>query len=181
MFDRFGMKNTSLMWRADFARNLAEGWKADGSVEPHDERSKVRAAGSMDTTIADMARFAAGLARGEGISAKSRAAMIGPQLAITTATQFPSLADELPPAARDKKLSAGLGVISFTGPQGRGFFKGGHNDSTANTFVCVEAGRRCVVILSNDVRAETAFPALVRAVLGDTGVPYRWEYGPGAE
>lgn len=181
VFDRFGMTNTSLMWRADFARNLADGWKADGSVEPHDERSKVRAAGSMDTTIADIARFAGGLARGEGISAKARATMIGPQLAITTATQFPSLADELPSAARDKKLSAGLGVISFTGPQGRGFLKGGHNDSTANTFVCVEAGRRCVVILSNDVRAETAFPALVRAVLGDTGVPYRWEYGPGAE
>jgi hypothetical protein len=33
-----------------------------------------------------------------------------------------------------------------------------------------------VLILSNDVRAERAFPMLVRSVLGETGVPYRWEY-----
>ena len=68
VFDRFGMTNTSMQWRADFAANLADGWRADGSVEPHDERSKVRAAGSMDSTITDLARFAAGYMRGDGLS-----------------------------------------------------------------------------------------------------------------
>jgi hypothetical protein len=43
--------------------------------------------------------------------------------------------------------------------------------------VCLERGRRCVVILANDVRAEAAFPDLVRAVLGETGAPWQWEYG----
>jgi len=38
-------------------------------------------------------------------------------------------------------------------------------------------GRRCVVILANDMRGEAAFPELVRAVLGETGAPWRWEYG----
>ena len=47
------------MWRDDFAANLADGWDANGKVEPHDSRSAVRAAGSLDTTIDDMARFAA--------------------------------------------------------------------------------------------------------------------------
>jgi len=37
--------------------------------------------------------------------------------------------------------------------------------------------QRCVVVLGNDVRAEAAFPALVRFVLGETGVPWTWEYG----
>ena len=74
-------------------------------------------------------------------------------------------------------LFAGLGVVVFDGPQGRGFFKGGHNDSTGNTWVCVERSRRCAVILSNDVRAEAAFPQLVRTLLGETGVPWNWEYG----
>lgn len=68
-------------------------------------------------------------------------------------------------------------MIVFDGPQGPGFFKGGHNDSTGNTLVCVQRGRRCVLILSNDVRAEAAFPALVRFALGETGVPWDWEYG----
>ena len=67
-------------------------------------------------------------------------------------------------------------MITFSGPQGPGFFKGGHNDSTANMWACVEAKRRCVVLLSNDVRAERAFPKLVDAILGETGLPWRWEY-----
>lgn len=178
VFDRFGMTRTSMMWRADFRPNLADGWKADGSVEPHDERSKVRAAGSMDTTIADFARFAAGFIRGEGLKPASHREMLRPQLAITSASQFPSLQPEAPPAERIAGLAAGLGLVLFEGPQGRGFFKGGHNDSTGNMWVCLIGPKRCVVILSNDVRAEAAFPQIVRATLGETGLPWRWEYGP---
>lgn len=177
VFAPLGMTRTSLIWRPEFAQNMADGWKEDGSPEPHDERSKVRVAGSMDTTISDMGRFAAALIRGEGLSAASRAEMVRPQLPITTASQFPTFQDELPADRRRPDLQAGLGVVTFTGPQGPGFFKGGHNDSTGNTFVCVEQGRRCIVILGNDVRAEDGFPELVRFVLGDTGVPFDWEYG----
>lgn len=176
VFDRFKMRNTSMMWRPDFARNLADGWKADGKVEPHDERSRVRAAGSMDTTISDFARFAAGFMRGEGLRRNSRAEVLKAQLPITSASQFPSLAPEAPPEKRWKDLAAGLAVVTFDGPQGRGFFKGGHNDSTANMWACVERRRRCVVVLSNDVRAETAFPKLIDSILGKTGLPWRWEY-----
>ena len=67
-------------------------------------------------------------------------------------------------------------MIVFEGPQGRGFYKGGHDGQTANGFVCLERGRRCVLFLANDVRAEAGFADLVRFVLGDTGVPYDWEY-----
>ena len=45
-----------------------------------------------------------------------------------------------------------------------------------HTLMCLERRQRCVLVLSNHVRAERAFPPLVRAVLGETGVPYRWEY-----
>ncbi|MES2903321.1 MAG: serine hydrolase domain-containing protein [Pseudomonadota bacterium] len=174
LFDRFGMRNTSMMWRPDFRANLADGWDMQGKVEPHDERSAVRSAGSMDTTIADFANFAAAFARGEGLSAKSRAEISRPQLPITTATQFPTLQTELPVAKRRPDLAAGLGVISFTGPQGRAFEKGGHNDTTGNSWICVEARKSCVVLLSNDVRSEAAFPAIVRFILGETGAPYDW-------
>ena len=177
VFDRFGMDRTSMIWRADFAGNLADGWRADGSVEPHDERNRVRAAGSMDTSIADMAKFAAAYINGEGLSAQGAAELVKPVLPITTASQFPTLLPELPPAQRRADLAAGLGVVLFEGPLGRGFYKGGHNDSTGNTWVCVQRGRRCVVILSNDVRAEAAFPHLVAFLMGDTGVPWSWEYG----
>lgn len=177
VFDPLGMKTTSMTWRADFAANLADGWKVDGSTEPHDERSKVRAAGSMDTTITDFAKFTAAYVRGQGLKPASRRALTAPHLPITTASQFPSLQAEAAPDNRFAGLAAGLGVIAFTGPQGGGFQKGGHNDSTGNTWVCVERRQRCVVIMANDVRAEPAFPGIVKLVLGETGMPWRWEYG----
>lgn len=177
VFDRFGMKRTGMMWRPDFRPNLADGWTLDGQAVPHDERSKVRLAGSMDTSMADMALMAAGYIKGVTLSPEGAAALTSPQLPITTASQFPTLQPELPPARRRADLAAGLGVIVFDGPQGPGFYKGGHDDSTGNTWVCVKASRRCVVILANDVRAEPAFPQLVKFILGETGVPWRWEYG----
>ncbi len=174
VFDRFGMTNTDMMWRPAFARNMADGWDETGKTEPHDERSRVRAAGSMDTTIADMARFAAGYVRGEGLSREGRSELTRPQLPIDSASQFPVLQAPLPEEQRRADLAAGLGVIVFEGPQGRAFLKGGHNDTTRNMWLCVERGQRCVVLLANDARAERAFPRLVRHVLGETGAPWAW-------
>jgi CubicO group peptidase (beta-lactamase class C family) len=176
-FTRLGMTRTSLQWRPDFRPNLADGWNDKGEPQDHDERSKVRAAGSMDTTISDLSRFAAALVRGDGLSPASRAEMTKRQLKITTAHQFPNFGPELPAAQQRPDLYAGLGVVVFDGPQGHGFFKGGHDGQTANTLVCLEKSQRCALVLSNDVRAEAGFAELVKFLLGDTGVPYDWEYG----
>ena len=175
VFDRFGMTRTSMMWRPDFRANLADGYTIDGSFEEHDERSKPRAAGSMDTTIADFAKFLAGFMRGEGLSPKSRAELLKPQIAITTPTQFPMFSEAVSPKMQALELSAGLGVITYDGPLGRAFFKGGHNGSTGNQALCVEKGRRCVLLLANDVRAESLFQRLTEATLGDPGMPWAWE------
>jgi len=177
VFLPLGMPDTSLIWRDDFAGRTADGWTMEGNAEPHDDRSKVRAAGSMDTTIADTARLVAAIVRGDLLSAASRQDFSRPQLAITTPSQFPSFQEELPPAQRKKGLAAGLGVIVFDGPQGHGFFKGGHNDSTGNMVACLEARQACVVILGNDLRAEAAIPYLIDFILGPTGLPWDWEYG----
>lgn len=174
-----GMPDTSLIWRKEFAGRVADGWTIEGTPVPHDDRSAVRAAGSMDTTIADMSRLVAAIVRGDRISAKSRAEFSRPQLPITSASQFPVLQADAPPAQRAQGLEAGLGVEVFDGPQGHGFFKGGHNDWTGNMAVCLEAGQRCVVILGNDLRAEAAIPYLIEYILGPTGSPWHWKYGDG--
>ncbi len=175
-FARLGMARTSLVWRKDFATNLADGWNDRGQPQEHDHRSKVRAAGSMDTTISDMPKFVAALVRGDGLSAASRAEITKPGLHLATAHLFPLFLPDLPVSEQRKDLYAGLGVVIFDGPQGHGFYKGGHDGQTANTMVCIEGSQRCVVILSNDVRSEAGFSDLVRFVLGDTGVPFEWEY-----
>jgi CubicO group peptidase (beta-lactamase class C family) len=179
VFDRFGMTRTSMQWRPDFADNLADGYGIDGGFEPHDERSSVSAAGSIDTTIADQARMWAGIVRGDGLSAASRAELVRPQLPIHSAHQFPPLLSDTDARGPAIGLAAGLGLVTFTDPQaGLMWFKGGHNDWTGNMVICQDAQQTCVVLLANSVRAELIHPDLVRFVLGETAMPWWWEYNP---
>jgi CubicO group peptidase (beta-lactamase class C family) len=177
VFDRFGMTNTSMSWRPDFATNLADGYRLDGSMEPHDERSGVSAAGSMDTSIADQARLWAGIVRGDGLTAASRAELVRSQVPITAPHQFPTLTTEIDPRNANISLAAGLAVVTFMDTTGPAWFKGGHNDSTGNMVICLENRQRCVVLLANDVRAERIYPELTRVILGETKMPWTWEYG----
>ena len=178
VFDRFDMPNTSMQWREDFAANLADGYAMDNSFEPHDERSNVSASGSMDTTIADQARMWRGMLNGEGLSDASREEWIAPNIAIRTAQKFPTIEnyDTFDPRGESISLSAGLGVETWEGSAGRTFAKGGHNDWTGNIVICQDERKRCVVLLSNSVRAEIIYPEIVDMVLGDTGYPWWWVY-----
>lgn len=177
LFDRFDMPRTSLQWRADFAGNLADGHALDGTIEPHDERSRVSAAGSMDTDIADQARFWAAVVRGDGLTPTSRAEFVRPQLTITSRQQFPTLLEARGTWDSTVGLSAGLGVVTFRDASGPAWYKGGHNDWTGNQVICLEARHRCVVFLGNDVRAERIYPELAAFILGPTQMPWGWEYG----
>ncbi len=176
VFDRFHMTNSSMTWRPDFSTDLADGYKLDGSIEPHDERSSVSAAGSMDTSISDQARLWSAIVRGDRLSKTSRAEMVRAQIPISSAHQFPTLAEETDSGNRSISLAAGLGLVTFQDKSGLAWFKGGHNDSTGNMVVCFENRKRCVVMLANDVRAERIFPDLERFILGESSMPWTWEY-----
>lgn len=178
VFDRFGMPDTSMQWRDDFASHLADGYRMDGSFVPHDARDNVSASGSMDTTIADQARMWRGMLMGEGLSPETRRAWVRPELPINTAYKFPTIEalDTYDPRAKQVGLAAALGVDTWQGPSGLHFAKGGHNDWTGNIAICQEARKRCVVLLSNSVRAELIYPEIVKAVLGETDYPWWWTY-----
>jgi len=177
VFDRFAMTRTSMQWRADFRPNLADGYAMDGSFEPHDERSNVAAAGSMDTTIEDQARLWAGILSGEGLSAQSRAEFVRGQFAVSNARQFPTLSSQTDPRAGEIALSAAPGLMTFNDPRaGLTWFRGGHNDWTGNIAICQEQCRRCVVFLGNSVRAELIYEDLARFIIGETAMPWWWMY-----
>ena len=175
IFRRFGMTRTSMVWRDDFAPDYAVNYGATGKALGHNKRSHARAAGSMDTTIADYARFLAAVERGDGLSPASRAEMVRPQIAIHSAQQFPVLRPDVPGANADIALSYGLGWGVFETPFGRAFFKEGHDDGTANYALCLNERGLCIAMLSNSVRAEGIFLYMVDALIGDVRLPWRWE------
>ncbi len=175
VFDRFGMRRSGMTWRDDFAGNLAHGYDEAGAMTPHDDRSTVKAAGSLDTTLADWSAFLAAVVRGDGLSGKAKAEMVRLQVPIDSATQFPTFAEARSDANRAIALGYGLGWGVFETPYGHAFFKEGHNEITANYALCVQPRQACILLLSNSVRATGIFKPLVDALMGDTRLPWRWE------
>lgn len=176
IFVPLGMTRSSMIWRDDFAGNLADGYKADGSFEEHDGRGSVKAAGSLDTTIHDLAQLTAAMVSGKDLSAKVRAERTKPSFPIVSRHQFPPfLITDNPDNARIG-LAAGIGVVVFDGPQGHAFYKGGHNDITDTQMICVERGQRCLLLMSNSGVGQRIFPPLLKAALGEVGMPWTWEY-----
>jgi CubicO group peptidase (beta-lactamase class C family) len=175
IFDRFGMKRSSMIWRADFEANYAENHQIDGTPYPHRRWDKVGAAGSLDTTAIDYAAFLAAVVRGDGLSRKAKAEMIRRQIDIDSERQFPTLAEARTDRWKAIQLGYGLGWGVFETPHGHAFFKEGHDEGTANYVLCVEPRQACIVMLANDVRAERIFVPLVRRLLGEVSLPADWE------
>lgn len=167
VFDRFGMTRTSMTWRDDFAANMASGHDEDGKPVGHNARRNVRAAGSMDTTLEDYARFLAAVARGEGLSRSARQELLGEQIMIVQARQFPSHwpVDAAGDANSRIRLAYGLGWGRWKTPYGTAWFKEGNGSGATNYAVCLERGRRCMLVLSNSARGQRAFCAMTRAFL----------------
>ena len=174
LFQRFDMPRTSMTWRDDFASNVAQGYDENGKRIGHKQRSETRAAGSMDTTLHDYAQLAAAMVRGDGLKPATHAAWLKPQIRIRSVQQFPTVI--LPDTADNDgiALSYALGVGTYTSPQGKVWFKEGHDDGTNNLLVCVQRRRACLLMLSNSSNAESTFPYLIQATLGNICFPWYW-------
>jgi len=174
LFERYGMSRTSMTWRDDFAANVAIGYDEEGKPLGHKRRESVRAAGSMDTTIADYARLLAAMSRGDGLKAATYRTWLKPVVRIRSVRQFPTIG--LADSHDNDSISLGyaLGVGTFESPRGPAFFKEGHDDGTNNLFVCLERSKTCVLLMSNSSRGESIFAYLLDDVLGKTCFPWYW-------
>jgi CubicO group peptidase (beta-lactamase class C family) len=175
IFDRFGMKRTSMTWRDGRGEDIADAHLENGDILPYRHRGNVSAAGSMGTTLADWTRFLTAVINGQALSRASKAEMIRLQIPIDSPTQFPTLSDAKTDEYKSIHLGYGLGWGVFETPFGHAFFKEGLVDGTANYALCVEPRRACVLLLSNSVRAEGIFKAVVEEVMGDVHLPWKWE------
>lgn len=176
VFDRFGMKRTGIIWRDDFASDLAFGHDESGKNLGHSRRSGVRASGSMDTTLNDMTRFAQlAVSKRQGLAPKSWNALFHPVIRIRTATQFPSLNETETNRYDGIQLSYGLGWGVFQTPHGRAVFKEGHDDGWENHVVCFDKRRTCMVLMSNSSNGGKTFRELLEFVIGNKYTPWEWE------
>jgi len=175
VFDRFSMRRTGMVWRPGSEGDFATGYDEAGKPLGHERRARADAAGSMNTTISDFARFLQAVVRAEGMAPATKELMLGPQVRIRSKQEFPTLADA-PTSANDPiRLSYGLGWGLFWTPYGKAFFKEGHDDGWENHCVCFDEKRTCAVLMSNSLNADGIFKETLEILIGDHFTPWYWE------
>lgn len=175
-FQPLGMSRTSLIWQEHFRSDFAQGYTIEGVNDGHNMRSKVRAAGSMDTTIDDFSKWVAAFMGDELISPTARKKLLQPENTIHSVSMFPTLTAAATNRYDPINLGTSIGSITFTGPQGRAFFKGGHNEKTDNQLLCLLDRDICIVAFINTAKGHLVYPELFDFILGNTGMPWAWEY-----
>lgn len=181
VFEPLGMTRTSMMWQSRFDSDFANGYdEYDRSLGP-EKRKTSDAAGSMQTTPADFARFMEAVMQdpapaGHGLLArKTREMMFSPQIQIYSKHEFPSLDDETTDENKAIRLSYGLAWGLYWTPYGKAFFKEGHDEGWRNYAVCFDGKKTGMFIMTNSSNGEGIYKDLLETLLKDPYTPIEWE------
>ena len=175
VFKPFGMTRTSMTWDEKFSDDLALGYDEKEQPLGHKQRRGVRAAGSMDTTISDFARFMEALMQGKGITKRAKEIMLSPQIQIYSKTQFPTLSPATTEENRAIKLAYGIGWGLFQTPHGKAYFKEGHDDGWENHVVAFPDKKIALVLMANSSNGDSIFKELLETLIRDKYTPWKWE------
>lgn len=175
IFKPFGMTRTSMTWETSFEDNHAIGYDENEKPLGHRKRTAARAAGSMDTTISDYARFIEAVMQGKNLRPRSINEMLKPQIGIFSVQQFPTPSNETTDENRRIELSYGLGWGLFRTPFGKAYFKEGHDDGWENHSICFPDKKTAVVLMSNSSNGDSIFKELLEILIKDKYTPWKWE------
>ena len=180
IFAPLGMKQTGMIYRQEFAANVADRYDEAEKFRSQTKRGPTRAAGSMATSVNDLARFTSALLEGRILKAGTMKEMLKPVLTINTLHEFPVKANE-PESEEARRVGlaygVGWGLLTKT-PHGPAFFKEGHGDGAQNYMICFERRQACMIISTNSDNGERAFKPLLEKLFGDTVTPWEWEGYP---
>lgn len=175
VFRPLGMTRSSMVWQSAWESDHANGYDEYGRSVGIQRRRSADAAGSMQTTITDYARFTQAVLSGRGLSKESHAQMLSMQIPIVSKFEFPTGLPDTTDEYKGIQLSYGLGVGLYHTPHGRAFFKEGHDEGFRAYVVCHQDQATCMVTLTNSSNGESIDSALLKGLLGDTWNPIDWE------
>ena len=102
-----------MVWQSRFDTDYANGYDEYGRLLGPQKREHADAAGSMQTTLADFARFMQAMMNGQGLHKKTRELMLSPQVQILSKHESPTLTPN--PATTNQFVSAMGWVGACTG------------------------------------------------------------------
>ncbi|MEM8900351.1 MAG: serine hydrolase domain-containing protein [Bacteroidota bacterium] len=175
VFEPLGMEMTSFLWQEKFEGNYVLGHHKKKKVLNRRKRDQEFAAGSMETTPQDYARFIQAVLRGENLSKDAFEEMISPQIAITSKQQFGKNATVETDENKGIGLSYGLGWGIYNTPYGKAVFKEGHLQGWEHFTVFYPEQKKGILIMTNSSNGESIFKELLEVVMGDSWMPWYWE------
>ena len=104
-----GMTRTGIIYRTEFADNVADRYNADGTFRAQTRRFPARAAGSMTTSAEDIARFLSALFAGRILKPATMKAMLSRSSGSARCTSSRSSPTSLPASRRRASACYGLG------------------------------------------------------------------------
>jgi len=174
IFKPFGMPHSSFLWQPAFDKNYGVGHNMSEDTLAIGRPVKENAAGSMQTTIADYARFMAAVMQRKRLLEKAWNEMFTPQINISSKRQFSSLEEDTTTDNNSIQLAYGLGWGLFTSAYGKAFFKEGHGWGWQHYTISIPGKKYALVIMTNSDNGESIFKALVEKITGIT-IPWYWE------
>jgi CubicO group peptidase (beta-lactamase class C family) len=177
IFTPLNMKRTGIIYRSDFADDVADRYDLNEVFRSQTKRYPSRGAGSMTTSAEDLARFLSALFSDKLVKPTTRAEMWKPVLQLRSLHEFPlKQSEEQGTEAATVGLAYGVGwgLLTKT-PFGPAVFKEGHGDGAQNYVICFERRQTCMILLTNSDNGELAFRPLLEQILGDTVTPWEWE------
>jgi CubicO group peptidase (beta-lactamase class C family) len=175
VFQPFGMTRTSMVWQERLASAFANGYDEHGRSLGAHQSKHADGAGSMLTTVRDLARFLEAVMQGKNLRAQTHQQVLSPQIQITSRHEFPSLNTETTDANKPIRLSYGLAWGLCRTPYGGVFFKEGHDEGWRNYAVCFTKPQTGIVILTNSSNGEGIFKEVLETVLTNNFTPIEWE------
>lgn len=175
VFGPFEMEMTSFLWQERFEGNYALGHYKKKKVVTKNKRNREYAAGSMETTPADYAKFIQAMLQGGQLETGALNEMITPQIEIVSTQQFGPNNWKKTDSNKDIALSYGLGWGLYTTPYGKAVFKEGHINGWEHYAVFYPENDLGILIMTNSSNGESIFKELLEVAVGDSWMPWYWE------
>jgi CubicO group peptidase (beta-lactamase class C family) len=175
VFIPFEMNMTSYVWQDRFENNYCYGHTSEGQLIPKDKEDEPGAAGSMETTPIDYAKFLAHVLGLSSHQSEVTKLLFKPNIKINSKQQFGPESLEKTNQNENIVLNYGLGWGILNSPFGNGYFKEGHSEGFQHYSILFPEKRIGILIMSNSDNAESIFKEVLELAIGDKFTPWEWE------
>ncbi len=172
VFAPLGMKRSSMVWQERFETDYAEDHDLAGRPLRRERRDEPQAAGSLQTTAVDYARFLRAVLTGEGLSDTARRGLVSRQVQVRHRRMFGPLAVETTSEHEATGLGWTLGWGYVETPFGPAIFHTGNDVGSANYSIAFLEPRVAVVLMGNSQRLEGIAADVVALLTGDRSSPF---------